>query len=92
MRDVVNMKNYKVAKKPVVDNAYETELLASFDAEQWLPVQPQAAENIRYKRMATIAMVQQEAMDSYELSKSRGNRLSGLELLDQLDAHFQSAA
>ena len=27
---------------------------------------------------------------SYELSKSRGDRARGLELLDQLDAHFQS--
>lgn len=29
---------------------------------------------------------------SYELSKSRGNRARGLELLDQLDAHFPKTA
>jgi hypothetical protein len=86
------MKNYKVAKKPVVDTAYEAELLASFDAAQWRPVQPQASENTRYTQMATIALVQQEALVSYELSKSRGDRARGLELLDQLDTHFKSAA
>jgi hypothetical protein len=92
MRDAVNMKNYKVEKRPVVGNAYEAELRASFDAAQWRPVQPQTSENTRYTQMATVALVQQEALVSYELSKSRGDRARGLELLDQLDAHFQSAA
>lgn len=86
------MNRYKVAKKSVVGNAYETELLASFDAAQWRPVQPQASENTRYKQMIPVALVQQEALVSYELSKSRGNRARGLELLDQLDTHFKSAA
>jgi hypothetical protein len=92
MRDVVNMKTYKVAKKPVVGNAYETELLASFDAARWRPVQPHASENTRYKQMATVALVQQEALLSYEQSKLRGDHARGFELLDQLDTHFQKTA
>ena len=38
------------------------------------------------------ASTQQEALASYELSKSRGNRDRGLELLDKLNTHFQTAA
>jgi hypothetical protein len=47
--------------------------------------------NKLFEEWATIALVQQEALASYELSKSRGDRALGLELLDQLDAHFQNA-
>jgi predicted transcriptional regulator len=47
--------------------------------------------NQLFEEWATIALVQQEALASYELSKSRGDRVRGLELLDQLDAHFQNA-
>jgi hypothetical protein len=85
-------KPYKPSKKSASSDANEAELLASFDAAQWRPVQPQASENTRYTQMATVALEQQEALVSYELSKSRGDRARGLELLDQLDAHFQSAA
>jgi hypothetical protein len=48
--------------------------------------------NKLFEEWTTIALVQQEALASYELSKSRGNRARGLELLDQLDAHFQKTA
>ncbi len=48
--------------------------------------------NKLFEEWATIALVQQEALTSYELSKSRGNRARGLELLDKLDAQFQTAA
>ena len=48
--------------------------------------------NKLFEEWATIALVQQEALASYELSKSRGNRARGLELLDKLDTHFQTAA
>ncbi len=47
--------------------------------------------NKLFEEWATIALVQQEALASYELSKSRGDRVRGLQLLDQLDAHFQNA-
>jgi hypothetical protein len=92
MRDVVNMNSNKVTKKSVVGNAYETELLASFDAAQWRPVRPQASENTRYKQMVTATAVQPEALVGYQSSKSRGDRARGLQLLDQLDTHFKSAA
>jgi hypothetical protein len=85
-------KPYKPSKKSASSDSNKAELMASFDAAQWRPVQPQGSENTHYTQMATIALVQQEALVSYELSKSRGNRARGLELLDQLDAHFQSAA
>jgi predicted transcriptional regulator len=48
--------------------------------------------NKLFEEWATIALVQQEALVSYELSKSRGDRARGLQLLDQLDTHFKSAA
>jgi hypothetical protein len=46
--------------------------------------------NKLFDEWATIALVQQEALASYELSRSPGNRARGLALLDQLDAHFRS--
>jgi HicB family len=48
--------------------------------------------NKLFEEWTTKALVQQEALASYELSKSRGDRVRGLQLLDQLDAHFQNAA
>ena len=48
--------------------------------------------NKLFEEWATIALVQQEALASYELSKSRGNRARGLELLEKLYTHFQTVA
>jgi hypothetical protein len=47
--------------------------------------------NKLFEEWATIALEQQEALASYAPSKSRGDRARGLELLGQLDAHFQNA-
>ena len=40
----------------------------------------------------SISVRAQPVEASYELSKSRGNRARGLELLDKLDTHFQTTA
>jgi hypothetical protein len=47
--------------------------------------------NKLFEEWATIALVRQEALASDELSKSRGDRVRNLALLDQSDAHFQNA-
>ena len=52
----------------------------------------QISVNKLFEEWATIALVQQEALASYELSKARGDRARGLELLDKLDTHFQAAS
>lgn len=49
-------KSSKTSKKPVSPEVDEADLLASFDAGQWSPVEPQASENMRYKQMAANAL------------------------------------
>jgi hypothetical protein len=41
---------------------------------------------------ATIALIQQLALASNEVNESRGNRVCGLQPLDQLDAYFKKVA
>jgi hypothetical protein len=44
--------------------------------------------NKLFDEWATVALAQQDAQASFAMRQSRGDRQSGLALLDQLDAHF----
>jgi predicted DNA binding CopG/RHH family protein len=46
----------KTSKKSASGDVDEAQLLASFDAGQWQPVELQAGENLRYKQMASNAL------------------------------------
>jgi hypothetical protein len=41
--------------------------------------------NKLFEAWATVALVQEDVQSSYEISKSRGNRQHGLDLLEKLD-------
>jgi hypothetical protein len=77
---VPNQKNAKLGLTA------DTELSASFHILQLQPVSPLNNQNNPRRQLANATFT------SYELSKSRGDRARGLELLDQLDAHFQKTA
>ncbi len=53
--------------------------------------QQQVSLNKLFEEWATVALVQQDAQASYVMAQARGDRRRGLELLDQLDAHFKTA-
>jgi hypothetical protein len=65
---------------------------ATYERLKDLALSKGVSMNKLFEEWTTKALVQQEALASYELSKSRGDRERGLQLLDQLDAHFQNAA
>jgi hypothetical protein len=44
--------------------------------------------NKLFEDWATVALVQEDIQSSYEISKARGNRQHGLDLLDKLDKAF----
>ena len=46
----------QAAKNPEPNDVDEAELLASFDAGQWQPVEPQALDMLRYRQMAAKAL------------------------------------
>ena len=46
----------KTAKNPVPKDVDEADLLASFDAGQWQPVESQALDMLRYRQMAANAL------------------------------------
>jgi hypothetical protein len=44
--------------------------------------------NKLFEEWATVALVQEDVQSSYEISKARGNRQHGLDILDKLDQAF----
>jgi hypothetical protein len=47
--------------------------------------------NKLFEEWATVALAQRDALASFVMRQSRGNRQTGLDLLDELDRHFESA-